>query len=631
MARTQQIENHFRQTVSDARNLAATLEQGQAEMPLAEHFGSLIQSLDRRPFSVTLLCLDKPSRERVLKWLYGHQFAVFSLQISGQIGLLEVQLKDKGYAVENSSGSRQEFDTWEELVQVVGDPSGMTDSSGQELTLVTERVNDLKNLNLLLPDSTKFVQESPALLTRILRETNILMVAGHPHYALSEIERGVINDLMAEMEGFWPLLPVDELAEEVSIPENGWWQQVARPKINLPPKLITTHVEAELPGFLTSPENALRQTLQLLLLGRKAETAVEAVNERLSQELRQLESRKKREARKTQTSAALGNDMGFASQLRNHLGDGVSDINKSLQEKARRNDTGTGNAGQQLKQFIDSMHIDDLAMEKGYKSIKLSLSNKYQESLTRFLRDALKNGVKRDAEMLNSELDSLKRSLSNEFKSKTGVEPVLEFDPLNRDGLIDDLASSVNLEMRYQGEMPKRGFFQRLGEARRAAFVILMSVSLLAMMGINLRDNPLIGVIIFFVFVGAFVFTYYGWKREDEERLEKELSRVREEVLGSSRRLLGELTREKQSRIGDSLERVKKQWQLVLDRTLQDWQQRERQTSEKQSHQSRQRLANIDTLINQWQRQQLPAQKLQGSVSKIVSDCRAQLEMLVDA
>ncbi|WP_043315926.1 hypothetical protein [Microbulbifer sp. HZ11] len=631
MARTQQIENHFRQTVSDARNLAATLEQGQAEMPLAEHFGSLIQSLDRRPFSVTLLCLDKPSRERVLKWLYGHQFAVFSLQISGQIGLLEVQLKDKGYAVENSSGSRQEFDTWEELVQVVGDPSGMTDSSGQELTLVTERVNDLKNLNLLLPDSTKFVQESPALLTRILRETNILMVAGHPHYALSEIERGVINDLMAEMEGFWPLLPVDELAEEVSIPENGWWQQVARPKINLPPKLITTHVEAELPGFLTSPENALRQTLQLLLLGRKAETAVEAVNERLSQELRQLESRKKREARKTQTSAALGNDMGFASQLRNHLGDGVSDINKSLQEKARRNDTGTGNAGQQLKQFIDSMHIDDLAMEKGYKSIKLSLSNKYQESLTRFLRDALKNGVKRDAEMLNSELDSLKRSLSNEFKSKTGVEPVLEFDPLNRDGLIDDLASSVNLEMRYQGEMPKRGFFQRLGEARRAAFVILMSVSLLAMMGINLRDNPLIGVIIFFVFVGAFVFTYYGWKREDEERLEKEVSRVREEVLGSSRRLLGELTREKQSRIGDFLERIKKQWQLVLDRTLQDWQQRERQTSEKQSHQSRQRLANIDTLINQWQRQQLPAQKLQGNVSKIVSDCRAQLEMLVDA
>ncbi|MCQ3829670.1 hypothetical protein HXX02_09445 [Microbulbifer elongatus] len=631
MARTQQIENHFRQTVSDARNLAATLEQGQAEMPLAEHFGSLIQSLDRRPFSVTLLCLDKPSRERVLKWLYGHQFAVFSLQISGQIGLLEVQLKDKGYAVENSSGSRQEFDTWEELVQVVGDSSGMTDSGGQELTLVTERVNDLKNLNLLLPDSTKFVQESPALLTRILRETNILMVAGHPHYALSEIERGVINDLMAEMEGFWPLLPVDELAEEVSIPENGWWQQVARPKINLPPKLITTHVEAELPGFLTSPENALRQTLQLLLLGRKAETAVEAVNERLSQELRQLESRKKREARKTQTSAALGNDMGFASQLRNHLGDGVSDINKSLQEKARRNDTGTGNAGQQLKQFIDSMHIDDLAMEKGYKSIKLSLSNKYQESLTRFLRDALKNGVKRDAEMLDSELDSLKRSLSNEFKSKTGVEPVLEFDPLNRDGLIDDLASSVNLEMRYQGEMPKRGFFQRLGEARRAAFVILMSVSLLAMMGINLRDNPLIGVIIFFVFVGAFVFTYYGWKREDEERLEKEVSRVREEVLGSSRRLLGELTREKQSRIGDFLERIKKQWQLVLDRTLQDWQQRERQTSEKQSHQSRQRLANIDTLINQWQRQQLPAQKLQGSVSKIVSDCRAQLEMLVDA
>ena len=631
MARTSQIQNLFRQTVTDARNLAATLEQGQAQMPLSDHFGNLIQSLERKPFSVTLLCLDKSSRETVLKWLYGHQFAVFSLQISGQIGLLEIQLKDKGYAFENSTGRRQEFDSWEELVQVVSDSRGVDLHESQDLKLTTERVNAVKNLNLLLPDSAKFIQESPALLTRILRETNVLMVAGHPHYALSEAERTTINDLMAEMEGFWPLLPVDELAEEVSIPDNGWWQQVKHPQINLPPKLITTHVEAELPGFLTSPENGLRKALQLLLLSRKAETAVEAVNERLTQELRQLESRKKREARKSQVTASAGSDMGFSSQLRNHLGDGISDINKKLQEITRHNDTATGNAGQQLKQFTDSLRIDDLAMEKGYKSVKLTLSNQYQQELTRFLRDALKGGVKRDADALNESLESLKRSVGNEFKSQTGVEPVLQFDQLDKKRLIEDLSSAVNLELRYQGEMPKRGFFQRLGEARRAAFVILMSVSLLAMMGINLRDNPLIGVIILFVFIGAFVYSYYGWKREDEERLEKEVTRVREEVLNSSRRILTELTREKQSRIADFLERIKKQWQLVLDKTLQDWQQRERQATEKQSQQTRQRLANIDTQINQWQRQQMPVQKLQTSVSRIVADCRAELETLAES
>ena len=631
MSRTRQIESHFRQAVSDARSLASTLEQGQASMPLSDHFGSLIQSLERKPFSVTLLCLDTTSRETVLKWLYGQQFAVFSMQLSGQIGLLEVQLKDKGYAFENSSGRRQEFDSWDELVNVISDQSAINLEQTQDLKLTTERVNAVKNVTLLLPNSTKFIQESPALLTRILRETNVLMVAGHPHYALSEQERTTINDLMAEMEGFWPVLPVDELAEEVSIPENGWWQQVVRPQINLPPKLITTHVEAELPEFLTSPENRLRQALQLLLLSRKAETAVEAVNERLTQELRQLESRKKRETRKIQVNAPGGADMGFPSQLRNHLGDGISDINKQLQERARRNDTATGNSGQQLKQFVDSLQVDDLAMEKGYKSIKLSLSNHYQQELTRFLRDALKTGVKRDADSLNESLESLKRSLSNEFKSQTGIEPTLQFDQLEKKRLIDDLTGAVNLELRYQGEMPKRGFFQRLGEARRAAFVIVMGVSLLSMMGLgSLREAPLLGLIVFLVFIGAFIYSYYGWKREDQERLEKEVSRVREEVQNNSRRILAELTREKQSRIADFLERVKKQWQLVLDKTLQDWQQRERQNTEKQSQHARQRLSSIDTQISQWQREQMPVQKLQSSVSRIVADCHAELETLAE-
>ncbi|GAA5525409.1 hypothetical protein Maes01_01978 [Microbulbifer aestuariivivens] len=630
MSRTPQIESLFRQTVSDARSLAATLEQGQAQMPLMDHFGTLIESLERRPFSVTLLCLDKSSRETVLKWLYGQQFAVFSMQLSGQIGLIEVQLKDKGYAFENSSGRRQEFDSWDDLVNVISGHSAIDLTQAQDLKLATERVNAVKNVNLLLPDSTNFIQESPALLTRILRETNVLMVAGHPHYALSQTERTTINDLMVEMEGFWPLLPVDELAEEVSIPENGWWQQVVHPQINLPPKLITTHVEAQLPEFLTNPDNGLRQALQLLLLGRKAETAVEAVNDRLAQELRQLESRKKREARKTHAGNLDNANMGFASQLRNQLGDGVSDINKQLQESARRNDTATGNTGQQLKQFVDSLRIDDLAMESGYKSIKLSLSSRYQQALTGFLRDALKSGVRRDAEALDDSLEALKRSIGYEFKSHTGMEPVLQLDQLDKERLINDLAGAVNLELRYQGEMPKRGFFQRLGEARRAAFVILMSVSLLAMFGINLRDNPLLGIVIFFVFIGAFIYSYYGWKREDEERLEKEVTRVREEVQNSSRRILADLTREKQSRIGDFLERIKKQWQTVLDRTLADWQQRERQNSEKQSQQARQRLANIDTQISQWQRQQVPVQKLQTTVSRIVADCRAELESLAE-
>ncbi|WP_226661485.1 hypothetical protein [Microbulbifer aggregans] len=632
MSRTPQIESHFRRTVADARNLAASLEQGQAQMPLSDHFGHLIHTLERKPFSVTLLCLDKASRETVLKWLYGHQFAVFSLQLSGQIGLLEIQLKDKGYAFENSSGLRREFESWEDLVQEVSGNTALQLQTSQGLKLTTERVNAVKNLNLLLPDSINFIEESPALLTRILRETNVLMVAGHPHYALSEQERTTINDLMMEMEGFWPLLPIDELAEEVSIPENGWWQQVKHPQINLPPKLITTHVEAALPEFLTSPENTLRQALQLLLLSRKAETAVEAVNERLTQEIRQLENRKKREARKSQSSTASGPDMGFGSQLRSHLGDGIADINKKLQEKARRSDTGTGNSGQQLKQFVDSLKIDDLAMENGYKSIKLSLSHRYQQELTRFLRDALKSGVKHDAETLDNSLDTLHRSLTNEFKSQTGVEPSLSMEQLDKSRLIDDLTRAVNLEMRYQGEMPKRGFFQRLSEARRAAFVIVMGVSLLSMMGLgNLREAPLLGIVVFMVFIGAFIFSYYGWKREDQERLEKEVTRVREEVLSNSRRILAELVREKQSHIADFLDRTKKQWQSVLDKTLADWQQRDRQSSEKQSQQARQRMASIDAQISQWQRQQMPVQKLQSSVSGIVADCRAELETLAES
>ena len=622
MASLQQVKTNFKNNIKKSLDVCQFVERGQAQTPLTDLFSRLETDLNNRPFSITLLCLNQESRLAALKWLYGHNFAVFNLEVSSQIGLMEIHLRDRGYSLEKSTGERQDFENWEQLAEAISEARLVKDDGKADIRLGAEARTGVKNLHVLMPESAQFINDSPALMTRLMRETNVLMVVAPPHYSLSDIERQVLDSLLEEMAGFWPLLPVDELSDDINIPEHGWWQ-LRQPIINMPPTLLTTHVDAKLPSFLTDADDPLRQALHLLQISKKFHSACAAVEDRVEQEIKQLNSRKKREARKGQGKTGLAMpDTGQWSNVRNTISDELAEISRKLQDICRKRELGTSTGSVTLKQHVDSLTPEDLTREDGYKQIKLSLSKKYIGDLMHFLESTNKQALNDDFDAVTKAIKEINDRSIGQMEKIMGYRPQLTYQKLDRNAVWQDVKELIDVELRYQGEMPKRGILDRLSEGRKSAFVVLMSASLLGYMGIDIRRSGWIGIIIFPVFIGGIIYTFKSWKKEDQMRLEKELGRVRDEVLNNARRLLTDVNRVKSNLFGQYLEGVKKSWQQQVEALSHDWQNKIKDESREEVSKAAARVQLIDKQLGEWQRQQSPVQQLQREAESLLSDSR---------
>ena len=162
MASLQQVKTNFKNNIKKSLDVCQFVERGQAQTPLTDLFSRLETDLNNRPFSITLLCLDQESRLAALKWLYGHNFAVFNLEVSSQIGLMEIHLRNRGYSLEKSTGERQDFENWEQLAEAISEARLVKDDGKADIRLGAEARTGVKNLHVLMPESAQFINDSPA-------------------------------------------------------------------------------------------------------------------------------------------------------------------------------------------------------------------------------------------------------------------------------------------------------------------------------------------------------------------------------------------------------------------------------------------------------------------------------------
>jgi hypothetical protein len=610
-----QVTQQFEQNIQSALKLSDFLESGQADTPLHDLLQGMRRGLTDHPFSITLLCINNSSRQSTLKWLYGHNFAVFSLQISKQVGLLEVQLKDRGYSLAKSTGEQQNFDQWDDLLNALQDQNLLQKNLSQELIVGTESGTGIKGLNVLMPDSLEFIHQSPALMTRLLRQTNVLMVAAPPQYQLNQTEQQVINTLMEDMACFIPLLPVDELSDDINLPEHGWWEQV-NTSMTLPVQLLTTHVTAQLPSFLTDPRDNTRQALQLIQLSHKYHSACEAIEDQFEDASRQLNSRKKREQRKQQADNTPTIDHQQATTLRNRINDGFTELARAVDDVNRKRELIKSESSEQLKSHVESLKIDDMQQETAYKTIKLSLSGSYQTELMGFVRQTAKRALEEDKSFLHDEIKTLQTELGQTLNKQLGYTPTLNLPALDHQTIWHDLEQVVAMEVRYQGEMPKRGFFDRLGAGRQALMALMMAGMVFGSLYPNARQALMIFGIP--LFLGGVLYSYFTFPKEERERLDKELKRVREEVLISSRRLIADINRQKISLIRNHLDKAKKEWTEQVDKLLKEAQNQQQAQQSKTVETARKRLQDIDQQLAQLQGQKVQLGQLRGDADRLI-------------
>ena len=623
--------SRYRQVAREGSDLAVRLEQGQAEAALTDLFTDLARAPEDESFTAVLVGVTPEARTAALKWLYGPEYAVVSVSVVEKLGLIEVRLSERGFMLQHGGRGPQLFDHLDPFIDALSRSDELIhprDSNWVEpVRLGLSSGSGIRGVTLLVPEKPGLLLEHPALLSRLSTRANLLLVAAPLHHALGDTDRQALESLAASMDGLWPLLLVDELAEDISLPATGWWEKLSGPTLNLPPKLLTTHVSASMAALLSEQKAEHRQGLFLTHQTRRLDGAAEALSAELDQRLRQMETRIHKEERKARTadsdSSTIQSQRGEWQKLRQDLQAELPALAKQFGERLRTSGKTNGLEGL-VERFLGNLTESDLHKEEGHRSIRLSVSDTFVRQLMEMLRKGLKQHFSAEAGALQQQLETLQSQLQNRAGALAGGAAA-SFSPvnLNHSQIWRGMEDQLNMRLRYRGEMPKRGFFDRLREGRQGAMSFMMMIGMVGMIfgSTALRQHPLVGLILFCVFIGSIIFSFITWKKDDAERIDKELEKLRDGVVSEIHRLTAELQRDMQSKITDQIEHIKRVWTEEVDSLAETYGKERQRQSEAERQQVRDRLRVLEQQKRELAMSQGGIRQLRQKAGQLLQDC----------
>ncbi|MFY9514046.1 MAG: hypothetical protein WAQ05_24040, partial [Rubrivivax sp.] len=182
------------------------------------------------------------------------------------------------------------------------------------------------------------------------------------------------------------------------------------------------------------------------------------------------------------------------------------------------------------------------------------------------------------------------------------------------------------LDLKYRGELPRRGFLQRLGAGRQLVFGVLMVLSLIgSFLGFNVRQAALAGVFLLLLFAGGVAWTFHAWKREDALALSREIDKVREGVLADLERGAAEVSRELQTRLLEFVEQAKRDFVARLEAAQREWQAGAAAQSDSERKELRGRVKLIEQREKEMQALGQQVAKLRLQAQQLASDAQTAL------
>lgn len=125
-----------------------------------------------------------------------------------------------------------------------------------------------------------------------------------------------------------------------------------------------------------------------------------------------------------------------------------------------------------------------------------------------------------------------------------GGPPVvpIQFGYLPDEKLERLLERSVSLERRYQGELPRSGFFEYVMMARRFQVILFMFISAFGLSFLRQYQSFMVPASILLLSFGG-LYVWHWVKKERVESTRRELEKAREALRGEVKRMLSELQR----------------------------------------------------------------------------------------
>jgi len=623
----------FRRLSNDGRSVCEQLERGQADTPLADHFQQMHAELDSAPFSITILGFTQDARTRVLSWLYGQAYSMLSIQVPHEVGLVELHLRERGYVLEKSGGDRVEFDRLEPFLEAVKASDLLhnndADSWIDPLKLSLEAPSGIQGVSAFMPENSQAIMENPALLSRVAAHSNCTLLAAPSDYVLTDTDKQATEELLELMDGIWPVV-IPASGEVSTLPSVGWWKDalLMRPALKISTTLLNN--DTVLPDLLLDPDDPVRRSLFLFHHAHRFNQGVEAVSARHQDDMRQMNSRRTREERRAKKLEAQGceNESRQKFELvKADLNDEIARLNKGIKENSRRSMLPNAALNEEIKKILVTLRSSDLNQEEGHSTIKLSVDSHFLHHISDTSRRLLKQLHKDDMVMIRDGLSAYQEKLELALEDASGSPISIDLRPIDEREIWQVTKEMLNVEIRYRGEMKKRGFLQRLGEGRKVMFMALMSASIFGtMFGTNIRGAKLLGLLLVLLFIGAVVYSYFSWKKEDEALVEKELDRVRDQLGTEVKRMLSDIRRENVSKVSEQLEQIKKDALRRIDSMAKGFESSKRQQSDSGRNQAREKMKLLDQRVREIQGYGQQISRLQQSCGELERECRSALQ-----
>lgn len=613
--------------IRDGAALADDLERGQAERPLHTWFEEVRRELQAQPLTVTLIASSEAARQAVLGTLVEEAFRSVTIRQTTYPGLLEIVLSGAGYALEAPGGRRAEFAALAALLQALDEVTATPDEAGNDVSIWRVSLRsppERQGLQLLVPESVEAVGRSPALESVIVARSQVLAVAAGENAPFAGGDFPILQRLCGAIGFALPIAvaPSPELAQSLA-------RELAAARVGtvLPGQSLAT-----IPSLLTvnAPANSLRRQLQHSATAKRLLLACDAIQARYDADSRQLQARRARDEALTRADVgAEGRGRRGHEGLRQRAGDEFASLARIADETSRRALLPDSVVGKRLRELVDEARPEDLRQETDHQQINLTLDARYLHRFEQGLRKAIKEHFKQDMAATREALHALKLRAERELE-EAGQPVVVGWLDIGDEDLWRRISELMNFEVRYRGQIPKRGFLQRLGEGRRLVFAVLMVASLLGtLVGVNFREGVFMGVILLAVFIGAVWYSYRSWETQDQSRLESEIQKVRDQLLQEARRLVSDLMQEKRLRISDYIEQQKRHYLQQIDDQARARTEQDTQRAHEQRERARARLRQLDTQLKELQMIAPRIARLKQECSKLQADTERAIRELL--
>lgn len=609
-----------------AQSVCEQLEKGQAATPLMDRYTAQLAELENAPLTAVLLGMTPESLEQTLKWLYGDVFTESAVATREWPQFMEINITDgtPGFGLRREK--QRHFEEQEAFLDALRIEFGATRASiNNPLALSLQNVKGVAGIKLLVPHSPEAVLESPDVLNAIIAQSNFVMVAAPLNYTLSREDHEAVETLTTNMCGFWPLLTVDELSEEVNLPEIGWWEQHTRSPLMMPPKLVTRHVEAAIPEFLTQADHPDRQGLIGSLHAKRLSNSLNAIFARYQQQAGVLEQQVAKAGQQSRVNPR--SDAREGDQLRQQIDDWLVGTRKDLVALLQEINLPNSRLAQTAQGKIASLEFGDLEAETGHSMHKLTLGAPFVAGLRDTLLRQSKTELATAVERSNKHLASLSKQINEQLKAMgvTGLEQSEQLDVLT---LQQELERRLELDISYRGEMPKRTFMTRLGESRRLIMGLSMTAMVLggvakAVLNIDLRASLM--TIAPVILIGGFIYTYFQWPKEDAEKLGKELDRIRDTLNSEVRRLINDIQRFAQQQITEAIDGTGRQVQKQVQQVITSHRDQQRQQEETKRASEQQRAQQLEQELRHWQGVKRQLERLKADAAELDRELNAAL------